>query len=189
MVAEPSSDRPSLGALLREDMRDLPKPLWWAIIRFGWMCPGCTTTLLYRLSAASARKNSRLGYIVSKLIWRINIIFTACHIEAKAEIGPGLELPHPTGIVIGPCIIGKHATIYQNVTIGMRHSKNTPPEERNYPIIGDNVRIYAGAVIIGGIRIGDNVHIGANAVVTSDIPDNHVARGIPAKAYPLQDQA
>ena len=53
--------------------------------------------------------------------------------------------------------------------------------KKYFPTIGDNVTIYAGACVIGGIKIGNNVVIGANAVVTKDIPDNSVVVGNPAK--------
>ena len=49
------------------------------------------------------------------------------------------------------------------------------------PIIGDNVSIGSGAVVVGPIHIGDNVSIGANSYVDKDIPDNVVVAGIPAK--------
>ena len=51
---------------------------------------------------------------------------------------------------------------------------------RGIPIIGDNVRICAGAVVLGDIIIGNNVTIGANAVVLKDVPDNCIAVGVPA---------
>ncbi len=41
--------------------------------------------------------------------------------------------------------------------------------------------IFAGAKIIGNVTVGDNAVIGANAVVSTDIPTNSVAAGIPAK--------
>lgn len=44
-------------------------------------------------------------------------------------------------------------------------------------MIGDNVRIGAGAKIIGNIRVGNNVTIGANAVVTRDVPDGATVVG------------
>ncbi|MDR2798933.1 MAG: serine O-acetyltransferase, partial [Treponema sp.] len=46
-------------------------------------------------------------------------------------------------------------------------------------MIGDNVEIGAGAIIIGNIKIGNNVMIGANAVVTKDVPDDCTVVGIP----------
>lgn len=48
-------------------------------------------------------------------------------------------------------------------------------------MIGDNVQIGAGAVLVGNIHIGNNVCIGANAVVLRDLPDNCTAVGMPAK--------
>lgn len=49
------------------------------------------------------------------------------------------------------------------------------------PIIGNNVMIGVGSVILGPIRIGDNVKIGANSVVITDVPDNSVVCGVPAQ--------
>ena len=47
--------------------------------------------------------------------------------------------------------------------------------------IGSGVWIGAGAVICPGVTIGDNTVIGAGSVVTSDIPANAVAYGVPCK--------
>ncbi len=48
-------------------------------------------------------------------------------------------------------------------------------------IIGDDVWIGAGAVILPGVRIGNGAVVAAGAVVTRDIPDNYVVAGVPAK--------
>jgi serine acetyltransferase len=89
-------------------------------------------------------------------------------------------LPHPVGIVIGfKVILGKGCIIYQNVTIGTKDTKNF--KNAPYPIIGDNVTIYANSIIIGDISIGDNVIIGAGAIVLNDIPSNSIVIGNPAK--------
>lgn len=48
-------------------------------------------------------------------------------------------------------------------------------------IIGDNVWIGGGAIIMPGVTIGDNVVIGAGSVVTKDIPGNTVAYGNPCQ--------
>jgi acetyltransferase-like isoleucine patch superfamily enzyme len=47
--------------------------------------------------------------------------------------------------------------------------------------IGDNVWIGSRAMVLKGASIGDNSIIGAMSVVTSDIPANCIAVGIPAK--------
>lgn len=48
-------------------------------------------------------------------------------------------------------------------------------------IIGDNVWIGGGAIILPGVTIGDNVVIGAGSVVTRDIPSDTVACGNPCR--------
>lgn len=47
--------------------------------------------------------------------------------------------------------------------------------------IGNNVWIGDKATILANVHIGNNVIIGANSVVTTDLPDNCVAAGSPAK--------
>lgn len=102
-----------------------------------------------------------------------------CEIAPYAQIGEGLFIPHSIGIVIGhEVVIGNNCEIFQNVTIGSnRKEKNG----RFMPIIGNNVSIGSGAVVVGGITIGDNVCIGANSYVDKDVPSNVIVAGCPAK--------
>ncbi|MDB4254672.1 serine acetyltransferase [bacterium] len=102
------------------------------------------------------------------------------YISSNSNIGNNLRLPHPTSIVIGHGVtIGSNVTIYQCVTLGGR--VNGDWQKRNYPEISDGCIIFAGSVIVGKIKIGRNCIIGANSVVTSDIPDNSIAVGAPAR--------
>lgn len=48
-------------------------------------------------------------------------------------------------------------------------------------IIGNNVWIGGGAILLPVVHIGNNVVIGAGSVVTRDIPDNTVACGNPCR--------
>ena len=48
-------------------------------------------------------------------------------------------------------------------------------------IIGNNVWIGGGAIILPGVTIGNNVVIGAGSVVTKNIPDNVIAVGSPCR--------
>lgn len=100
-------------------------------------------------------------------------------ISSNATIGPGFTLHHTLGIVIGwQVVAGANFEVFQNVTIG---SNRKPKGNRFMPIIGDNVSIGAGAVVVGAITIGDNVKIGANSFVDKDVPSNVLVAGIPAK--------
>lgn len=89
------------------------------------------------------------------------------------NLGAGLYLMHAFSTIIAAKKIGKNCLICQQVTIGW-----SPSGE---PTIGDNVKIFAGAKVVGGITIGNDVWISANAVVTKDVPDHCIVAGIPAK--------
>ena len=82
------------------------------------------------------------------------------------DIGPGFCPVHSYSTIINArTVIGRNCTVLQNVTIGS--------DNRNQvPVIGDNVSIGAGAIVLGGIHIGNNVKIGAGAIVVDDVPDN-----------------
>lgn len=38
-------------------------------------------------------------------------------------------------------------------------------------VVGDNVFLGAGCVVLSGVHIGNNAKIGANCVVVEDVPD------------------
>lgn len=48
-------------------------------------------------------------------------------------------------------------------------------------VIGNDVLIGAGAIILAGVRVMDGAVIGAAAVVTKDVPPYSVVAGVPAK--------
>lgn len=103
---------------------------------------------------------------------------TGCEIYYSSNIGLGLNIQHGIGIVIGPRYkIGENFTIHQGVTLGQKNL-NSPNETI---IIGDNVTIFAGSILLGNISIGDNAIIGANSVVLSSVEANSIYVGSPAK--------
>lgn len=102
-------------------------------------------------------------------------------IGTNAIVGNNLLLPHPHNVVIGnSATIGDNCTIYHDVTLGKNHDA--------FPIVGDNVVIYTGAKILGGVTIGNNAVIGANAVVTADVPENAIVAGVPAKIIRYREE-
>ena len=91
--------------------------------------------------------------IFPKLIHSLIFLLFNSHIPASCTIGKGTRFGYGAiGVVI--------------------HSN---------AIIGDNVYISTGAKVLGPINIGNNVTIGANAVVITDVVDNAVVGGVPAK--------
>ena len=94
-------------------------------------------------------------------------------ISSTAEIGGGLIVQHGYATIIAPRKIGKKCWVNQGVTIGYTNDDDCPT-------LGDNVTVYAGAKILGDIRVGNNVIVAANAVVVKDVEDNCVVGGVPA---------
>ena len=92
----------------------------------------------------------------------------------RTTIGPGLYIQHGSGTFISAASIGANCWINQQVTIG--YSNKT-----DRPVIGNNVRICAGAKIVGKIRIGDNATVGLNSVVIDNVPANSTVFGVPAR--------
>jgi serine O-acetyltransferase len=100
-------------------------------------------------------------------------VMTGADIPLNCQIGGGLLIPHPNGIVIHPnAKIGVNCLIFQQVTVGSREGLGCPE-------IGGHVDIGAGAKILGNLRIGPHARIGANAVVTKDVMGGAVAVGFP----------
>ena len=112
-----------------------------------------------------------------RLIYLLQYILFNCSVHASCTLGKGTKFGYYGMAVVihSRAVIGKNCVIGTCVTIGGR-SKHI-----DVPVIGDNVYIGTGAKILGPIKIGNNVVIGAGAVVISDIPDNSVAVGMPAK--------
>lgn len=95
----------------------------------------------------------------------------------EKKIGSGIFIHHGHSTQINAKTIGHNCQIWHNVTIGV----GTPHDNNTRPTIGDNVRICAGAIVIGDIEVGNNVTIGAGSVVTKSIPDNCIIVGNPAR--------
>lgn len=143
------------------------------------LCLNLNLRFVYYLRLSQWLKKKRIPYIPIYFNHKL-ISKYGCYIGSKAKIGLGVKFPHPNGIVIGETTkIGHNCTIYQQVTFGGKNIGDA--QNNNYPTIGNNVIIFAGAKLIGNIIIGDNVIIGANSVVNKSFPSNSVIVGVPAK--------
>lgn len=95
------------------------------------------------------------------------------HANANIPVGAGIHIIHGDGVHLNARSIGDRLTVYQGVTIGVENGET--------PSIGNDVTIYPGAVVAGGIHIGDGAVIGANSFVHRDVPAGAVVAGSPAK--------
>lgn len=138
--------------------------------------PTIEAVFFYRLQRNIFLRDSSspiLGYLASMARRR-----TGSEIYYSTDIGPGFNIQHGFGIVIGPRYkIGKNFMIHQGVTLGQKTINN--PNEKI--VIGDNVTVFSGATILGDITIGNNSLIAANSVLLKDVEPNSVYAGVPAR--------
>jgi serine O-acetyltransferase len=110
-------------------------------------------------------------------IWsEIAHVDTGVDIHPGAEIGGSFFIDHGTGVVVGQTTrIGERVRLYQGVTLGAKSfvldddgqlAKGAP----RHPIVEDDVVIYAGATVLGRIKIGAGSTIGGNVWLTRSVP-------------------
>ena len=97
-------------------------------------------------------------------------LFTSVHIDVNAKIGPGFVIHSVYAINLGKTTIGENFTIATGCLIS--HACRG---------IGDNVYFGPGAKLVGDAKIGSNVVIAANSLVLTDVRDNMMVMGVPAR--------
>lgn len=104
-------------------------------------------------------------------------------LAGNTHLGPYCVLYGHGGIRIGAntmlamsCVV-----VSSNHTIPVRGELiRAQPNKRLPVVIGDDVWIGAGAIVLGGVTIGKGAVVGAGAVVTKDVPEYAIVRGVPA---------
>lgn len=137
-----------------------PKPSAMTFVKYFLLQPEFRTVVYYRIGHAS------------KLISWLFRPQSCCYLNCS-DIAGGLHIQHGFATIVSARSIGNNFHVHQQVTVGWSTGGS--------PVIGNDVRINAGAIVIGGITIGNDVEIGAGSVVTRDIPDHSMVVGVPAK--------
>jgi serine O-acetyltransferase len=150
----------------------------------GWLAhPGFWIVAIYRLGMWTDSLPSLLRVPMWALYRVLRLSVRIFNVElwagrGGARIGAGVCLIHPNHIMIGKGVeIGTDCLIFHDVTLGTGHVPGRPR-------IGNNVDIYVGARVLGGVVIGDNCMVGANCVVTRDVPANSVIVTAPGRILP-----
>ena len=109
------------------------------------------------------------------------------HVSESASVTEGVQVMHKA-------VVHSDAKIDENTIV------NTGAIVEHHNVIGAHCHIAIGAVLAGNVTVGERTHIGANAtvlqgvtigsnciigagaVVLNDVPDNHIAVGVPAVA-------
>ena len=133
-----------------------------------------------------ASKPARLLWWIPYLIAFKLIHWTfGVHIFPESRIGPGLYVGHYGDIWVSPkATIGANCSIGQGVVIGVAGG-----DGRGGPVLGDRVWIGPKATVSGPVRIGSGAVVGANSLAVTNIPENGVVIGVPAKVISYSGSA
>ena len=125
-----------------------------------------------------------LGYIWILFYKLVTEYILGTEIHWRSQIGPCLTIYHGYGLVVNSSArIGSGCILRHAVTIGVKATNG----EHAAPIIGNNVDIGVGAIILGGITVGNDCIIDAGSIVTKSLPDGVIAAGNPARVIKLRD--
>jgi maltose O-acetyltransferase len=88
----------------------------------------------------------------------------------------------------GDLTIGDRVSISDGVHVYSHdHDVVDQTEVHNYhTIIEDDARVTYDAMVSAGCRVGENAVVGARAMVQGDVPDHHIAVGMPAKSVRIK---
>lgn len=111
----------------------------------------------------------------------------------RISIGAGTHLGEHSviwaGNGTGRIVIGSKCLFAPNVTVtasnygivqGDVAIMDQPKEERDV-VIGDGAWLGANVVVLAGVTVGEGAVVAAGAVVTSDLPSQCIAGGVPAR--------
>lgn len=147
-----------------------------------WLDPAIWSIGVYRFGhwVNVGRPNALIRIplkILSFVITKFFVLFLEMDIDPQAQIGPGLYIAHIGGVHINPgAVLGRNCDMAHRITIGASAMGRS-----GIPVIGDNVYIGTGAVLVGKIKVGSNAKIAANTLVITNVPEGATVMGVPGR--------
>jgi len=168
--------REQIDTIFRED------PAAKSVLEIFLCYPGFHAVLAHRLAH---RLYTWRVPILPRIISQISRFFTQIEIHPGATIGRRFFIDHGSGVVIGETtIIGDDVLLYQGVTLGGTGGERG----KRHPTLGNRVVVGTGAKVLGNILIGDNVKVGAGSVVVHNVPDNSTVVGVPGRVVRVRPE-
>ena len=130
-------------------------------------------TFLYYLSHIIYKKGSTTK--VCDKLYYLNKVMNGLDMFYAIDMPAHFCAEHPVGSVMGRAQYSNGFFFYQGCTVGGTRDKEGT---LYYPVIEENVHMYANSSILGKCHIGRNSQIGAGALVKNqDVPENCIVFG------------
>lgn len=108
--------------------------------------------------------------LAARAVWQINLLLTGADISPISELGEGLVIVHPVAVtVVGSA--GCNLTVEGWGGMGGGLDMSDIGAGHGLPILGDDVQLAHGAMVLGPVRIGHGVRIAPGCTVVRDLPD------------------
>lgn len=124
-------------------------------------------------------KIGRCSYLSPNTVVESNtIIGRYCSLAPNVYIGPG---EHYTGLVTTHPLMFDP---YWRLMLGIKEKDNYIKQigkKNDYTVIGNDVWIGLGAIILRGVTISDGAIVAAGSVVVKDVPPYAIVGGVPAR--------
>jgi len=129
--------------------------------------PSYQSVLLHRISHYFFVNNHR---ILARLFWHLNLLITGADISPISDLGGGLLIISPLNVtIVGK--IGENFTILSHGGLGGGLSTRDIGAGPGLPVVGDNVTIGFGGIILGSIEVRDGITTGVRTLITKDIKE------------------
>jgi len=153
--------------------------------------PGAVAGPLFLHAGYAAIRLHRIAhYLHAAGYWRtarvvrlLNMMSTGAEFDPAASIGGGMVIPNPqtisvTGRIGANCLVMAHVSIGAGSSAANGHAIVAG----GVTVLGDDVHIEPGAMVLGGVRVGNRARIGPRCLVTQDLPDDAVLRPLQWRA-------
>jgi serine O-acetyltransferase len=152
------------------------KPTWLGYALRCMSNPGLIASLILRAQQMAVRRgHTRTAF----LLRTIGLVLVSADFVPGMDVGPGLLMPHPNGVVIGNGLrVGANVTFGGGITAGV---KQPDAPGGGFPTVCDGAIVLANAVLVGPVTVGSYAQVGANSVVLSDVAEQTVVFGVPAR--------
>lgn len=121
-----------------------------------------------------------LRWLTAKIYYALNLLIqitTGVNMDRSMQVpGKGFFIHHVPVWIHPDVKLGERVNLMHYVSIGTNMRS-----DGGCPVVGNDVFVGTGAVILGKVKVGDGARIGANSLVINNVPPGAFAVGVPAK--------